>query len=233
VKRRIACLQHVPFEGPGAFAGLLQARGFELDSHLVPRDGLPDGVFDALLVMGGPMSVNDPHDWIRREREFIREHVARGMPYLGICLGSQLLAAACGGSVAPGPAPEIGVMPVRRTPDAAADPLFRRLPDTFDVVEWHGEGITIPPDATVLASSDLFPVQAFRVGRAAYGVLFHLELEAGGVDALCTHCGADLRRAGVTAAEIQRAYTDAAPGLRARAGLIADGFAALITGGRL
>ena len=233
MKRRIACLQHVPFEGPGAFDALLQARGFEITPHLVPRDGLPMKPFDALLVMGGPMSVNDPDDWIRREREFIREHVARGVPYLGICLGSQFLAVACGGRVAPGPEPEIGVMPVRLAAEASTDPLFRALPREFDVVEWHGEGIAAPQEATVLASSARFPVQAFRVGRAAYGVLFHVELETNGVGALCANCGTDLRRAGVTADEVQRAHAEAAPGLRARAGLIADGFASLITGGCL
>ena len=229
---RVACLQHVPFEGPGAFDALLRARGFTVEPVLVPRDGLPAARFDALLVMGGPMSVNDPDDWIRREREFIREAVARGTPVLGICLGSQLLAAAFGGRVAPGPAPEIGVMPVRGTAAAAHDPLFRRLPPVFDVVEWHGEGITAPDGAVVLAESDRFPVQAFRVGRAGYGLLFHLEVEADGLEHLCAHGPADLLRSGNTKAQLLAAHAKVAAEMRRRAEGIIDAFADLIRAGR-
>ncbi|HMP76326.1 MAG TPA: type 1 glutamine amidotransferase [Kiritimatiellia bacterium] len=229
---RIACLQHVPFEGPGAFDALLRARGFTVEPTLVPRDGLPTGRFDALLVMGGPMSVNDPDGWIRREREYIREAVARGTPVLGICLGSQLLAAAFGGRVAPGPQPEIGIMPVRCTAAAAQDLLFYRMPPAFDVVEWHGEGITAPEDAVVLAESDRYPVQAFRIGRAGYGLLFHLELEADGLERLCTHCPADLLRSGVTKAQVLAEHKKAAAEMKQRAEWIIDAFADLIRDGR-
>ncbi len=230
--KRVICLQHVPFEGPGTFASLLASHGCRVESRLVPRDGLPDQPADALLVMGGPMSVNDPLDWLQAEREFIRESVHRGAPYLGICLGSQLLAAAMGGAVGPGPAPEIGLTPIRLTPEAAGDPLFRRWPRNPSVLEWHGEGIVPPPDAVVLASSDLYPVQAFRVGRAAYGLLFHVELEADGLAALCAHCAADLPRAGRTADELRRDGATALPGLRALADGLAEAFAGLLDGPR-
>jgi GMP synthase (glutamine-hydrolysing) len=230
---RIACLQHVPFEGPGAFAALLQERGFTVEPTLVPRDGLPDGRFDALLVMGGPMSVNDPDDWIRREREYIREVVARGTPVLGICLGSQLLAAAFGGRVAPGPEPEIGLLPVRCTAAAAQDPLFSRMPPAFDVVEWHGEGITAPDGAVVLAESDRYPVQAFRVGRAGYGILFHLELKADGLERLCTHCPADVQRSGSSPAQLLAAHAKAAAEMKQRAEWIIDAFVDRIRDGRI
>lgn len=226
--KRVVCLQHVPFEGPGAFAALLAAHECHVETRLVPRDGLPDEPGDALLVMGGPMSVNDSLDWLQREREFIREAALRGTPYLGICLGSQLLAAALGGTVAPGPAPEIGLTPIRLTSAAAEDPLFCRLPEHLQVVEWHGEGITPPPDAVTLATSERYPVQAFRVGRAAYGLLFHLELEAGGLAALCAHCPADLDRARLTAADLQRDIAPALPRLRVFAAELAGAFAGLV-----
>lgn len=228
--KKIDCLQHVPFEGPGAFAALFQSLGCIVESRLVPQDGLPKSLGGGLLVMGGPMSVNDPDDWIRREREFIREAVARGIPVLGICLGSQFIASAMGGRVAPGPEPEIGLTSIRLTPASATDPLFRHLPPQLDVIEWHGEGIEAPPDATVLASSEKFPVQAFRVGRAAYGLLFHLELEANGLSNLCTHCASDLARVGRTAAEVTRDAERAAPQLREYARNVANAFVGLVRG---
>lgn len=201
--KNILCLQHVPFEGPGYFQKAFEEAGCTLECRLVPRDGLPRTWPDAVLAMGGPMSVNDPDDWIRRETEFIREAVARGIPYLGVCLGSQFLAKALGGRVAPGASCEIGMTGIRLTDDAAHDPLFRRLPRQFEVFQWHGEGIAPPPGAVVLASSALFPVQAFRYARAAYGLLFHLEIEMAGVDALCQYGAADLARAQRSAEEIE------------------------------
>lgn len=193
--KNILCLQHVPFEGPGYFQKVFEDLGCAMQLRLVPQDGLPREWPEALLVMGGPMSVNDPDGWILHETEFIREAVARGIPYLGICLGSQFLAKAIGGRVAPGPAGEIGMTSVRLTEQAEHDPLFRRLPRQLEVFAWHGEGISLPAGAMPLAESSLFPVQAFRHGRAAYGLLFHLEIEAAGVDALCQYGAADLARA--------------------------------------
>lgn len=202
--KRVLCLQHVPFEGPGYFQKAFEEFGCTVETRLVPRDGLPTSALDALLVMGGPMSVNDADPWLAAELEFIREQVARGVPFLGVCLGSQLLAKATGGTVQPGPAPELGMISVRLTPEAAHDPLFSHFPPQTEVFAWHGEGMDLPDGAIPLAGSALYPVQAFRYGRAAYGLLFHLEIEAAGVDALCRHCTGDLERAGRTRADIER-----------------------------
>lgn len=201
--KHLLCLQHVPFEGPGCFEKAFAEHGCRVERRLVPEEGLPTFSPDALLVMGGPMSVNDPAPWIASELDFIREHVARGTPYLGVCLGSQFLARAVGGHVQPGPAPEIGMTAIRLTAAAHHDPLFSRFPDHSEVFAWHGEGITLPEGAVTLAQSALYPVQAFRYGRAAYGLLFHLEVEAAGVDALCQHAAKDLGRAGHTRGEIE------------------------------
>lgn len=201
--KHILCLQHVPFEGPGYFEKAFAEFGCTLERRLVPKDGLPAAAPDALLVMGGPMSVNDPEPWIAAETDFIRAQVARGIPYLGICLGSQFLAKAVGGEVKPGPAPEIGLVSVRLTAAAKHDPLFAHFPDQSQVFEWHGEGILLPDGAIPLAGSALFPVQAFRYGRAAYGLLFHLEIEAAGVDALCHHCPGDVERADRTLDDVE------------------------------
>jgi GMP synthase-like glutamine amidotransferase len=217
---RLVCLQHVPFEGPGRLGAFAVVHGWTLETHLVPCDGLPGDAGDALLVMGGPMSVNDADAWISAERHFIARHVRAGTPYLGICLGSQFLASALGGRVAPGPAPEIGLHELAMTADGRRDPNLSHVPDRFGAFEWHGEAIAeTPPGAVVLASSDLFPVQAFRWGARAYGFLFHWELDAGGVEALCGHCAEDVVRAGRSVADV-RAETAQLPAGHA----LLDGF---------
>lgn len=199
---RAVCLQHVAFEGPGAFASLLARRGYRLEPRLVPRDGLPDDAGEFLLVMGGPMSVNDPDPWIAEEIEFIKLAVQRGVPLIGVCLGAQLLARALGATVRPGPGVEIGMTPARLTEDGRKDRVFGTFPATFEVFQWHGEGFDLPTGAVSLAQSDLFPCQAFRYDEGAYGLLFHLEMERPGAEALCRECPDDLRRAGLDAAAL-------------------------------
>jgi GMP synthase-like glutamine amidotransferase len=201
--RRAVCLQHVPFEGPGHLAQALAARGFELEKRVVPTEGLPADAGDFLLVMGGPMSANDADGWIAGELAFIRNAVERGTPYLGVCLGSQMLAKALGGRVYAGAEPEIGMITVDLTDDGRRDPVFARLPPRCDVFAWHGEGIEAPAGAARLAGSARFPVQAFRCGPRAYGLLFHVEIDSAGIDALCRECAADLARAGRSAADVK------------------------------
>src|SRR3970040_2710017 len=96
---RAVCLKHVPFEGPGALATALTARGVSLERYLVPREGLPKDAGDVLIVMGGPMSVNDPDPWIAEETEFIRSVILTGKPVIGVCLGSQFMAKELGATV--------------------------------------------------------------------------------------------------------------------------------------
>ncbi len=202
MERRALCLQHVPFEGPGAFAPLLAQRGYRLDPRLVPAEGLPTAPGDFLLVMGGPMSVNDPEPWIREEIEFLKLAVQAGVPVLGVCLGAQLLARALGATVRPGPGLEVGMTPVHLTEDGRQDPVFGTFPDPFEVFQWHGEGFDLPAGAVSLARSAHYPCQAFRYGERAYGLLFHLEMERAGIEALCRACPGDLRRAKLDAATL-------------------------------
>jgi GMP synthase (glutamine-hydrolysing) len=200
---RAVCLKHVPFEGPGAFATALTARGVSLERYLVPQDGLPKDAGDLLIVMGGPMSVNDSDQWVAEETSFIRSTLHAGTPVIGVCLGSQFMAKALGATVRSGTSLEIGMTPIRLTLEAKQDPIFYTLPETFDVFEWHGEVFDLPKDCVSLASSDIAPLQAFRYGTRAYGLLFHLEMEENGIDSLCRECAPDLSKADVTAQHVK------------------------------
>jgi GMP synthase-like glutamine amidotransferase len=170
--------QHAAAEHPGSFRDFMQAAGHtmhavELDAG-EPIPALDD--FDILLVMGGPMDVwqTEQHPWLHAELAAIRQWVTAGRPYLGLCLGAQLLAQACGGQVRPMQAPpEIGIYPMQLQPD----PIFASLDGACTCFQWHGAEVgELPPDARLLASSPACRVQAFALGTAAYALQFHLEL---------------------------------------------------------
>jgi GMP synthase (glutamine-hydrolysing) len=139
---------------------------------------LPDGgTFDAIVAMGGPMSASDDEElpWLTAERRLIAEAVAEGVPFFGVCLGVQLLAASLGARVYPGPKPEVGLLPVTLTRAGHSDPVFAGLPSELVTLQWHGDSFDLPEGAVRLASSPAYENQAFRY-RCAYGVQFHLEV---------------------------------------------------------
>ena len=199
---RAVCLQHVPFEGPGIFATSLANLGVPLDYYLVPKDGLPSDPGNLLIVMGGPVSVNDPDPWIAEETAFIRSAILAGKSVLGVCLGSQFMAKALGAPVRPGRALEIGKTRIQLTDEGKNDPVFGGFLETFSVFEWHGEVFELPQDCVALAGSEIAPLQAFRFGSRAYGLLFHLEIEMNGIKSLCRECEPDLTRAQLTAQQV-------------------------------
>ncbi len=207
------CLQHVPFEGPGVFRHALETRGYMVKITLGPSEGLPKDPGDFLLIMGGPMSVNDPDSWIAKELQLVKRAMDNGIPILGICFGSQLLAKALGGSVVSGPTFEIGMVEVTITDEGKRDPVFSQLPSTFPVFQWHGEGINLPPQTQSLAASADFPVQAFCAQDRCYGLLFHPEMEEGGIDALCHECPEDVQKVGILPDRIQAQATPHLPTL--------------------
>ena len=171
-------LQHIACEPPGVYEDVLLERGARIHRvELDEGDPLPDWRdFDAIVAMGGPMSVNEELPWLRAEKALIAESVRAGLPFFGACLGVQLLAASLGAEVVAGHAPEVGLLPVFLTDAAAADPVFADLPRELLTLQWHGDTFSLPESAVLLASSSAYPNQAFRWGRCAYGVQFHLEL---------------------------------------------------------
>ncbi|MDT4937637.1 MAG: hypothetical protein QOG80_1308 [Pseudonocardiales bacterium] len=160
----------------------LTAAGAEIDLRRawvaaeLPRD--LDGV-DGLVVLGGEMAASDDsaHPWLSDLRALLRDALTRQLPTLGVCLGAQLLAAAHGGRVERNPlGPEYGAQLIAKRSAAGSDPLFGPLPITPDVIQWHVDAVTVlPPGARLLASSPGCDVQAFGLGRVAWGVQFHIE----------------------------------------------------------
>ena len=138
--------------------------------------------YSGSIAMGGYMGANDDLEfpWLIDARSLMKDVVANDIPFFGICLGGQLLAAAIDGKVGPTPVPEIGVASFRVTADAATDSVFGHLAGK-DVIaaEWHKDYISdLPDDAVVLAANDVGPVQAFRMGENVYGVQFHPEIDS-------------------------------------------------------
>lgn len=179
----VLVLQHIACEPPAVYEDVMRERGWsltrvELDEGEVPP---PWQEADAIVAMGGPMGTYDEadHPWLVAEKQLIGEAVRSGTPYFGACLGVQLLAAALGARVYPGPVPEVGVLPVSLTPEGRADPLFAGLPDTFPTLQWHGDTFDLPEGGVSLLSSPAYANQGFRFGTLAYGVQFHLELDEG------------------------------------------------------
>ena len=179
----ILVLQHKRIEHPGIFRTFLKDDGHTYDAiELDEGEALPelDG-YDALWVMGGPMDVwqEEQHPWLVTEKAFIREAVeTRGMPYLGLCLGHQLLAEALGGEVGVSRIPEIGVLDVQLTEAGATGVLFDGFPEVFPCLQWHSAEVTrMPTGAQCLATSPACAVQAMRWETRALSAQFHIEVE--------------------------------------------------------
>lgn len=178
---RLVFILHNPNGSSGLIGSLLSARGHSIRSYCpLSGDGLPPQQdFDAAVVFGGKMSANDGDTLpaLCQERVWIRDTVEQGKPFLGICLGAQLLAMTYGGKVTRHPQrmTEIGYYRIYPTIDGYND-IFAQMPSHF--FQWHNEGFTIPERGVKLAESDLYPNQAFRLGHCAYGFQFHPEATA-------------------------------------------------------
>jgi len=209
---RVHCLQHVPFEGLGAIAPWLESAGHTISRSLLSESPeLPslDSV-DSLIIMGGPMSVNDEnaYPWLVPEKRWIREAMRLRKPVLGICLGAQLIASASGSRVYPSPVKEIGWFPIHGIP-SDDDSVFR-FPPEMKAFHWHGETFDLPRGATRIARSAECENQAFQLGDSIIGLQFHLETTPESARAMVENCREELipSRCVQTEAEILSAGPD-------------------------
>lgn len=178
---------HVP---PGTICEHLESMGIlYCIHHPYLGDPLPDPRdISALIVMGGAMGANDDasHPFLTELKKFIRTIVKEEIPYLGICLGGQLLAAALGARVESNRWEELGTLPVTLTGDGRSDLLFQGIDTIFNSFQWHHDSFDLPDGALLLASSPACPHQAFRIGERAWGTQFHPEVTAGIIRDWCS-----------------------------------------------
>jgi len=181
MNEKIIAVKHVENEGPGLIESLFKKNGWELETiEPAKGEGLPenlDGVA-AVIMLGGPMSANDSdtYPFLQDELAFIKKVLKEEMPFLGICLGAQLLAKACGARVFKAPQEEIGWHSIDATVEGQKDILFRDIAKNIMVFQWHEDTFNIPKECRHLAKSDVCRNQAFRVGSNAYGLQFHVEM---------------------------------------------------------
>jgi GMP synthase-like glutamine amidotransferase len=187
-------LQHVPFEGLGSIEPWLEKAGYEITgSQFFKTADLPDAkTIDLLVIMGGPMSVNeeDEFPWLISEKQFIREVIKSGKPVLGICLGAQLIANAMGAGVFRNPLKEIGWFPVHAV--NSHDNSVFHFPPSATVFHWHGETFDLPSGAMRLAKSEGCENQAFQLGKSVIGMQFHPETTAESAKEMISHCRSEL-----------------------------------------
>lgn len=181
--------KNIESEGPGTIEDFLKARNIAYTIvEMATGDIANPADYDTLVMMGGPMSVNDDDifPYIKTEEKLARDFITSGKRVLGVCLGAQIMAKALGSRVYKGSQKEIGWYDIDITEEGLMDERIKRLamhPHTgdvgrkFKVFHWHGETFDIPNSAVRLASSSLYPNQAFRHGENAYAFQFHIEVQ--------------------------------------------------------
>lgn len=232
---QVLVVQHESGTGPGWWGEWLVDAGLDLDVRLAYDD--PDlprlDRYDGLLVLGGAMAPTDDDacPWLPGTRRLLADAVATALPTVGICLGAELLAVACGGSVRRGVAgPELGVLDIELAPGAAQDPVLGALPRRARVLQWHWEEIDIlPPGAVPLASSPAYAHQAFRLGSAAWAVQGHPEVTPAIAAQWAREDSPLLREAGRSPDALLAELTEASEELSRTWRPVAEAFAAVVS----
>ncbi len=194
-KRSCLAVRHVPFEDLGLFAEVLTEKGFSIGYREAPLDDLGAADLrncDLLVLLGGPIGVydRDAYPFMNEEIALAETRLGKGKALLGICLGSQVMAAALGAEVYPGNrGKEIGWAPLSLTPSGAASAMAHLAPERTRVMHWHGDSFDLPKDATLLASTERYRHQAFSHGKGGLALQFHPEVTAKGLEAWYVgHC---------------------------------------------
>jgi len=228
----VLVVQHAAVEQAGVIGDVLRRRGVAM--RLVgPHEPLPDGAardVSGIVVLGGPMGVYeaDRHPRLREEIAMLQRAAADGKPVLGICLGSQLLAAALGARVYRGPRKELGWFDVTLQPAAREDRLLRNAPDRFSALHWHGDVFDLPAGARHLASSEQTVHQAFAHDRA-WGLLFHLEATPAQVAAMARAFPEELEEVGTSSDALMAATHRLAADAERVGTAVFDGWADLLS----
>jgi GMP synthase-like glutamine amidotransferase len=170
----ILVVQNAKYEGLAGLGRLLQEDGFKTRTVFAKKEKIPKPDSSAIIILGAPESANDDLPYLKEELNLIRDSVQKEIPVLGICLGSQLIAKACGARVYPGKKKEIGIYHDIEF-DTASGP-FAGIKSPATVFHWHGDTFDLPQNATRLAHSTNYENQAFQIG-SAIGVQFHLEVD--------------------------------------------------------
>lgn len=190
---RVTYLQHVPFEGLGSIEPWLLEHGHIITPcHLHVGNALPAlDEFELLIIMGGPMSVNDEADysWLHAEKALVRNAIDAGKAVLGICRGAQMIASAMGASIYANGKKEIGWFPIE---SIAAEGDTFQFQQSLTVFHWHGETFDLPMGAKRIASSVACQNQAFQIGRSVIGLQFHLETTPESASAIVEQCRDEL-----------------------------------------
>lgn len=211
-------IRHLPFEDLGAFGPALAQRGFAV-RYLEAGEPLRDDRHENLVVvLGGPIGANDEegYPFLRAELDLIERRLKRGAPTMGICLGAQMIAKVIGATVAPARAKEIGIAPIRLTPDGEASCLapFKTAPLTL---HWHGDTFDLPRGSERLASTDICENQAFAFGPNVIGFQFHPEATPQGFERWLIGHAHELAAAGIDPRGLRAAMAEHGAGLAAKA----------------
>jgi GMP synthase (glutamine-hydrolysing) len=214
-------IRHVAFEDLGLLSALLEPAGWAVSYCNAPTADLADPFItqaDLLIVLGGPIGAYESaaYPFLDREVALLEQRLARDLPTLGICLGSQLMARALGARVFAGPVKEIGWGPVMLSPEGEASCLAP-LTEGADVLHWHGDTFDLPAGSARLASTAHYENQAFAHGKNGLGLQFHLEADPAQLEAWFVGHAVELAGAGISVAALRSATARAAAGLRRRA----------------
>ena len=232
--KSVGVLQHTACETLGTMEDVLRGNGTNFEYIETHRGALVPGEIadkSGLIVMGGPMGVYEyaKYPFLRDEMRLIESALKLERPVLGVCLGSQLLAAVLGAEVKKGERKELGWHVVTLSDSAAQDTLFSSVKTEFWPFHWHGDVFSLPKHAVRLASSRQTPHQAFRYGKNAYGILFHLEVTHGQISQMLLDFADELREAGGSAIEITEKTSRHLPALQEIASGVFGRWASLLS----